>query len=219
MEDTNLQMGMLDTTPIRKGISTTAVISGSDASDNLTVYFGKEHYRNDFISTQQGGPHYVYFQGFTNTTLASSEEFNLNGNSFRLTSDYFGYSGEGNQAISNIYLRSTDLSGGSSDDSGKLSVDLSGSNDVSGTPTSTNIYHVQVYDDGADKKFRWKLSTDSGYTTGNDNTITANTPLYLKTGDTAQEGFYIQFSTTTLTANSTYMFKVFHQEPPTVDYL
>ena len=126
-----------------------------------------------------------------------------------MTSDYFGYSGEGNQAISNIYLQSTDLSGGSSDDSGKLSVDLSGTNDISGTPTSTNIYHVQVYDDGSDKKFRWKLSTDSSYTTGNDNAITVPF-LYLKTGDTAQEGFYIQFSTTTLLSFA-YVFKSFHQ--------
>ena len=47
--------------------------------------------------------------------------------------------------------------------------------DISGTPTSSNIYHVQVYDDGGAKKFRWKLSTDSSYTTGTNNTITANT--------------------------------------------
>ena len=107
MEDTNLQMGMLDTTFIRKGTSTTAVRSGANAAGNLTVYFGKEHYANDFISSQEAGPHYVYFQGFTNSTLAGSDDFNLNGNSFRLTStDFFGYSGEGNQAVSNVYLKS-----------------------------------------------------------------------------------------------------------------
>ena len=160
---------MLNTIPVRSGTGITVVLTGADNTENFRVYFGKEQYRHDYVSSSvQNGADYIYLQGLINTTLKNTESgFGLNDKSYVIKSDFFGYSEDGDPAVSNVYLASVTDNGGSADDDGILSVD------ISGTPATSAVYYVQKYSDGGVAKFRWRLSTSESYTTGTTNTITA----------------------------------------------